>query len=264
MSSPAHHIENIKRNIRGGSDEDYIMPIWLALLPYIIGVIGGAIFFFSLFAMLSAIGMGPQQGPGMVGGPLALSGLMLIILIIGTILQLYVIYKFIDRRNRHIKRTLMLYEDLAALLESLGYTDAASRIRTSIREKSFEVGGEKNAILWVVLFIIFNPVVLYIFHFLNKDFRRHSIYEDRILSELNAVLRDEGVKMIDTRRILTIPERSTILYIILTIVTLGFFFIYWVYVMAKDPNEHFLVHRELDMALIQSLEELLEKREKTI
>ncbi|MEI6797346.1 MAG: DUF4234 domain-containing protein, partial [Methanomassiliicoccales archaeon] len=36
----------------------------------------------------------------------------------------------------------------------------------------------------------------------------------------------------------TLPERSFVIYLVLTIVTLGLFMFYWVYVIIKDMNEH--------------------------
>ena len=54
----------------------------------------------------------------------------------------------------------------------------------------------------------------------------------------------------------TMPDRNTVLYIVLTIVTLGLFLLYWVYVVTNDPNKHFAVHRSVEQNLVRALEEL--------
>ncbi|MEM1713372.1 MAG: DUF4234 domain-containing protein [Desulfurococcaceae archaeon] len=53
-----------------------------------------------------------------------------------------------------------------------------------------------------------------------------------------------------------VPDRSTLLYLILTIVT-GIFLIYWVYTLTKDPNKHFESHSVLERELVTALKQLL-------
>ena len=50
-----------------------------------------------------------------------------------------------------------------------------------------------------------------------------------------------------------LKERSTILYVGLTIVTLGIFAIYWLYVLIKDPNAHFEHQRRTEDAILAAL-----------
>ncbi|MFQ5950797.1 MAG: DUF4234 domain-containing protein, partial [Candidatus Geothermarchaeales archaeon] len=44
------------------------------------------------------------------------------------------------------------------------------------------------------------------------------------------------------RRDRPMPERSVVLYLVLSIVTLGIFGIYWLYTLIDDPNLHFRHH----------------------
>jgi hypothetical protein len=48
-------------------------------------------------------------------------------------------------------------------------------------------------------------------------------------------------------------ERSTVLYVVLTIVTLGFFGVYWLYALIEDPNKHFRSQRDFEDKLLRSL-----------
>ena len=48
-------------------------------------------------------------------------------------------------------------------------------------------------------------------------------------------------------------ERSLVLYAILTLVTLGLFAIYWLYVLIKDPNDHFDVHERVEPEILRAI-----------
>ena len=59
------------------------------------------------------------------------------------------------------------------------------------------------------------------------------------------------------RRETILPDRSFVLYLILTIITLGIFGIYWLYVLLKDPNEHFKHHILVEDRLLGQLESVV-------
>ena len=48
-----------------------------------------------------------------------------------------------------------------------------------------------------------------------------------------------GVATTLPRRSYPTPSRGFVLYIVLTIVTIGFFWVYWTYTLLNDPNNHF-------------------------
>ncbi len=267
MSQFAGYLERIRISIREADEKDYVIPIWLVLLPFILGVLGAIALLVSIlgFMMTMLTATGPSAPPpgmatGAMVGVLALVSLLMFLGFISLIVQLYVIYKLIDRRNQHFSRTNMLYEDVANLLDSMGYKDSSAKIRATLRELNFEVGGEKGAVLWVVIYFLFSLIIFYILHFLNKDFRKHSKAEMDIYDELNKVFQAEGLPTVDPRSLATIPDRSTILYIILSILTLGIFLIYWLYTAAKDGNEHMEAHRRIEAQLLTNLEELVSRK----
>ena len=108
-----------------------------------------------------------------------------------------------------------------------------------------------NTILTILPFYIY-----YVYHFLNKDFAKHSEKEKLFLAELFDELRERFPSF--TRRIdevVSVPERSTLLYLILTWVT-GLFLIYWVYTLTKDPNEHFESHYTIERDVLVALKEM--------
>ena len=52
-------------------------------------------------------------------------------------------------------------------------------------------------------------------------------------------------------------ERSFAVYIILSVVTLGFFWVYWVYVLLNDPNNHFRQQASIEDTLMVQMSTLL-------
>lgn len=247
---------NIKEYLRRRRETDYIMPIWLPFLPFILGLLGLFGFLGSVFAFAAS---GSRAGI-MLG---SFSILILIALLIaGAIISLYVIYKWIQRRNNHFNRLQMLNESFTNYLEEkassrdIDISNITSNIKRDIRDAEREET-EKNSILYIILYLVFNPVLLYIFHFLNKDFVNHAHREEDILEGFNRALEklgvEEKIRAFSKDRI---PERNTIIYIVLSFVTLGIFIFYWVYTLTIDPNEHFKEHQTIEKEINEIVEKL--------
>jgi hypothetical protein len=176
------------------------------------------------------------------------------------LVSLVLTYKLIKRRNTHFKRQQFLLEDIAkaakAIAEKKGVdaeTGLSSLERTAREAKAEET--EKGAVLWAILSAII-PVIAewYIMYFLMKDFYRHERREDGFWEDLGKVLDKLGVKFSAPRRSEILPDRSFVLYLILSIITLGLFRIYWLYVLLKDPNTHFQYHIQAEDQLLSTLE----------
>jgi hypothetical protein len=89
-----------------------------------------------------------------------------------------------------------------------------------------------------------------------KDFYIHEQREDGFWEDLSRILNKFGVNFFVPRRTEHIPYRSFVLYLILTIVTVGLFVVYWFFVMLKDPNKHFKYHVDTENHLLSTLEPL--------
>lgn len=231
----------IRRYIDMAKETDYIMPIWLPFLPIILLVIGIIVFIASILTA------------GIMGLFVGFSALFVLIALSG-IVSIYVVYKLVKRRNEHFRRTHLLYENLVNLLrEKEGSSPEVVSMHSTLQEMKFEEG-EKSAGLYAIL-VLFLEVIMwfYVAHFLNKDFRKHEVREARLLELTSNVLRKYGVTM-PMKFEKEFPNRSTGLYIVLSIVTLGIFMLYWVYTLAKDPNEHFKQHSLIESRLLSALE----------
>ena len=86
-----------------------------------------------------------------------------------------------------------------------------------------------------------------------KDFYKHERREDQFIRDLLGALTISGLNISLPYRNPPMPERSFALYVVLTIVTAGFFWVYWIYVLLNDPNHHFRQHMIIEDTLMAQL-----------
>ena len=163
------------------------------------------------------------------------------------IVNIYIILSLISRRNKHLKRTRKLYASLADYLELNG-RDTRFLRELIVRERV--ENGNKNTAGWTILSIL--PVINlfalpYIYHFLTRDYFRHSVFEKTIIEYVFDSL---GVK---SKTVKNYPDRDTVMYYLLSIVTLGIAWIYWLYTLFADPNEHFREHEVIEQEILRCL-----------
>ncbi len=227
---------------------DEEIPIWLPLAGPILAVIGFIVF---LITMISV----PMAGPGAALGGL---GMFLFLSFIGAILQLYLVYKWLDVINNHFDRVRRLFKELSRYLEARGYKDLGRRVADDISDTEYKFGGEKSPVLWAILVFLIPILIWYVLHVVNKSLSKVGYGEYSILQRIDTLVKDLGldVRPPDYKKFRDIPDRNTILYIVLSIITLGLFQIYWAYAVTKDINEHFRVHRLEEANLINCIENI--------
>ncbi|MBE8540587.1 DUF4234 domain-containing protein [Geoglobus acetivorans] len=226
------NVDVIERLVRKSEESDRMVPWALMFVPPIL------MFFGILFIL------------GGLNDPSSLS-FGLILLVLGTVVGVYLFYILISRRNTHFERTAVLYESISNYLNSHRLKDTVMRMKS-------EQGDEKNPVIWIVIYFLSNMipfigllVTIYIFHFLNRDFVKHDRNERIFLEQLSDILPvGDSIKL---SKIGKFPERNTIVYTVLTIITLGLFEIYWIYTLINDPNEHFKDHRLVEMKILETL-----------
>ena len=271
----ASALEHLREDIRKRAESDKILsPAWVILPLLGIGIAVTVVIIAIVVAFSGLAGIDFDPGvdfapeefflpsssffsPALAGGfgIAALTGLVSLILLA------YLEYMLITRRNNHFKRQSRFYDDLIAYMKSLSSkkgVDAevglSSLERTVSEMKADET--EKNAVLWVILHaaVQFIPL-LYVLYFLGRDFRLHERREDGLIEDSNKILESLGVT-VGVRRLNPIPERSFVLYIILTMLTFGLFGIYWLYILITDPNNHFKHHIQYEDELMSKLSTL--------
>ena len=256
-------LDTIRYYIRMSRDTDYIMPLWLPFLPAILAIISFVIWFIIIVASMRLGYTGGPMGPirphiipaAFITG----FGTLGVIIIVAAIINIYVLYKWISRRNDHFKRTRRLYREVLELFNVLSKDRKPAKmasLETLIKEMEVEET-EKSAIVWIVLVLIIGFLIFYIYHFLNRDFYKHERREAMIAENITGILNELGATRVPRKIAFeTIPKRNTVLYIVLSLLTLGIFGLYWIYTITKDPNEHFKLHKVWEEDLAYCLETL--------
>ncbi|KXA99515.1 hypothetical protein AKJ40_02930, partial [candidate division MSBL1 archaeon SCGC-AAA259M10] len=165
-------VSDIRKRMRSFK-KDYIMPIYLPFIPAIISFLG--MFFAVVLAVLgwrARFPFGawpPMRFPWSIAGIVSIIVVLALVSLAAGIIGIYVLYKWIDRRNEHFKRVRFLYEDIIDFLKEKGAEKEAKGIQRELREMESQMD-VKSAPLWIVLTIVFPPVIFYVLHFLTRDY----------------------------------------------------------------------------------------------
>jgi hypothetical protein len=176
--------------------------------------------------------------------------------------SVYGTYKLVDRRHQHAQRRLAfqsyIWHALNARAEALGKKeevaeglDNLSRIYQQM--EAFERRNKREPILWTILRMVVTFVGAYINHFLNKDLRFYDEWEGSFAANAEWVMSRLGYPVQLPQRQGPIKDRSTGLYVLLTIVTGGIFSLYWRAVTMSDGNGHFDDDAAMEDALLRGL-----------
>jgi len=257
--------EKIQKDIRLRDKSDRQMSsVWILIyiFPFIVGIIGvgyTVVYFLDFLPSFDPLNPYNFSYDEFVAGfaipffIFGVSGLINFIVSIG------LTYLFVNRRSTHFKGQKFLSKDIIAVTNSLAKTmnveveASVFSIERTVRAANAEEI-EKSAILWSVLSAFVPFVQLYVYFFLMNDFYRHERREDRFWKDLGTTMNKLGINFSVPRRTQAMPDRSFVLYLILTIITAGLFGVYWVYALVKDPNEHFKTHIETESQLLTALE----------
>ena len=226
------------------------MPLIMPYLPTLLVIVGATIAIIAIvtgnvyfYALLT------------IGGFLA--GL-------GPLINVYIVYKWIERRNEHFNRSLFMLNSLRELISEAskrrgGAADAIlHQADRDLAEMEVE-SGEKGPVLWAILQLVVPLVIFYIAYFLNKDFINHFRREAVVLEEMSRAVKELGVEkhFPEFSRWYRFPERNIVLYVVLYVLTMGLFWFYWLYTLTNDPNQHFREHQRLDSELLSYAESVL-------
>ena len=179
--------------------------------------------------------------------------------VINLVVNIVITYLLVKRYNTHITRHLFLSENIIAKINSLAKKKGVDMKANlfSIKKTGMETNEKetkKDAVLWAVLSAFIPFLSWYVYYFLMKDFYNHEHREDGFWQDLKTILKKLGTDFSVPSRVGVIPNRNFLLYLTLTIVTVGLFGIYWVYALIRDPNEHFKYHLQVDKQLLATLE----------
>ncbi len=231
------------------SRTDYTIPhVWI-LLPVLNYLFWAALPWVIFLGALSGNSISSYSP---VLGSLVAAGLL------ASVTSAYPVYLLMNRRNTHFAREKALFgEVLAGLGDKVRPEDANAQLSLSSTYRYYawlaESSGEKSALFQAFLAMI--PYVGWLFLlfslvFLTDDWKEHEKREDFMVQELNKTLSVMGYPAVSARlRQSQVRYRSTALFVLLSIFTLGLVELVWLYLSMGDPREHLEFHNYLEGSL---------------
>jgi hypothetical protein len=186
----------------------------------------------------------------------------IILWVVFGILELVLFYKMLKRNEAHFKREAILRTALVNYFREMGNATYKTQMigaqlgtMESINQEAASREKDHNVILLVILMII--PIVnffamLYILYILTKEPFGHDQRWHAFSQNVQSAAQQVGMNIM-TPSWKTLKERSYLLYILLTILTIGIFAIYWVYVLVTDMNEHMQTQWQFEDGLMREL-----------
>jgi hypothetical protein len=195
----------------------------------------------------------------------------------------YVVYSIVNRRNMHLGRSeALLWASIGRLKNNTSSTDTSRLFAANTAERDLQTAAveekERSAYLWSLLSLIpfIGGVFLaYALFRVNNDFQRHEKREFVTIEDLQRGL-GLPVGSVPVQAKYWYPSRNTVAYFVagilgplfssltvlrfppsvasfpvtyLLYLTLGWAWIYWLYVSARDPEAHFVVQSHLESEL---------------
>ncbi|QLH74762.1 MAG: hypothetical protein HPY73_04420 [Methanomassiliicoccales archaeon] len=225
--------QQIANAIQMRTQTDEIIPVFWVLLPIL-----GIIVIIALTFLIGFIGMG-------IG-----------VVVFGALFAVLV-YKLINRQNEHIKREVVLRNAIMNLLrdkarEQYKEQMISGQIATmeSINQEASYKEQENNAVLFTIMAFI--PLLqFYVLYVLTKHPFEHDQRWHAFTQQVQYAGSQLGMNIM-TPSWKTLPQRSFILYLLVSILFSPFMF-YWMYVLINDPNEHYHAQWQFEDQLMMQL-----------
>ena len=253
-------IGRISEAIRARSSSDEIMGgMWIVLLILspLIMVIGIVFLVLGMLATAfsaSGVGMGVGSGAAVIG---------LVLIVLGGLIYIIINYKLLKRNNEHSKREAALRQGIidyfrtkAAERNMEGALSSQLATMQSIDSESRSDERERSAGLYSILIIIpFIGTLIqwYVAYILTKFSAKHDHRWMAFAQQTQTAGQALGMTMVYPSW-KTIPERSFFLYLIISLITGGLFWIYWYYVFMKDMNEHYKAQWQFEDQLLAAIQ----------
>jgi len=141
-------------------------------------------------------------------------------------------YRLIENRNKHFKKEETLENQIINYLQHQNKTVP----------KMSKQPHKMNTKIWTAAIILVIPVFI-ITYLLSKDLAIHEAEQEKFLAQAFP----ERIFMIQT-----IPIKT---YATITIVTLGFGIIYWLYKIVNQYNAHYKAHLQIEKKISNLMEE---------
>jgi hypothetical protein len=190
----------------------------------------------------------------LMAGIFAIYGVTVLSFFLVMLIGAFAIYYFLDRRNKHFKRQHVLFTAISQYFQSrsTAISENAGKLAQLSEESVFEEN-DRPAGLWAILHVFVTPIVsLVVAYNLAQDLRQHEQRQLEYQATLASAIEEAGFPR-PTPASPRTHNRDPMVYLIVSLITAGLFWIYWFYTLLRDYNEHFEDQARLEDVIIASL-----------
>lgn len=231
--------------------------VWMIIpiLPIVVGVSLLVTLVGIVVSSLGSLQSSGSQAVTAIAGIFGLYAFALAAIYSILLLGAFAFYYLIDRRNRHFNRQRQLFKTLSEYLASKNDSLTSENVAklSLISEETILEEQERPAGVWAVLYVFVTPIVgLVVAYTLTQDLRKHEGRQLEYQQSLPLALEEAGLgqpQITSFRR----HNRDPILFMVLSAITAGLFWIYWFYTLLKDYNEHFADQALFEDQILASL-----------
>ncbi len=171
---------------------------------------------------------------------------------------LYIIYKLVQRRDEHFRRMASVADSAIAALrekargrEELIAPELAQLEQVRMRMNT--MAAERGAAIWLLICLLTGIGSLILYYLLMQDYVQHDQTEAHFFTLMSGALAKLGLSAQASQAMPSVPQREFVTFLLLSIVTCGIYGFYWMYVMIKDFNDHFMAQVAWEDFLVQAL-----------
>jgi hypothetical protein len=171
---------------------------------------------------------------------------------------IYIIYKLVQRRDEHFKRMAGMVDASIAQLKAKAQGregEIAGELSQleGIRMEMATMAVERGAAIWLLICLFTGIGSLILYYLLMQDYVKHDQLEAQYFTVMSSALAKLGLTGQAGQAVPNVPQREYVTMLLLSIVTCGIYGFYWMYVMIKDFNDHFLAQVAWEDFILQAL-----------
>ncbi|WP_456481884.1 hypothetical protein [Methanopyrus sp.] len=237
-------IRELERALKRAEDTDVILNPALGIGAAVLGPLASA-----SVSVIATVGVATASGASVASaGGTALTVGTAVLFAAFLAVNAALFYVLMRRRNEHFERSSELFRTVSEILYRTGCISKPCYLAVFRKVKDIEELDRLDEALWVFLGIITLGIAyLYVAYKLMRDFYLHESKEIAIVS----LLADELDTYISFSR--KIPHRNSGMYVVLAVILFPIMYPYLIYILIKDPNNHFLEHRRFERTLVERL-----------
>ncbi|WP_457614759.1 hypothetical protein [Methanopyrus sp.] len=235
-------LQELERALKRAEDTDIILNPALGIGVVLVPLVSASV------SVIATVGVAAVNGTSVVAaGGTALTVGTVVLFVAFLAINTVLFYILIRRRNKHFERSSELFRTISEILYRTGYISKSCYLAALRKTKDIEELGRLDEGLWIFLgMTTFGVAYLYVAYRLMLDFYIHEAKE----SAIALLLSDElNIYMYFSR---TIPHRNPGIHVLMVVI-FPILYPYLVYILIKDPNNHFLEHRRFEYNLVKNL-----------